>query len=217
MTIRNEIKGLLAKIAASRPGKSWLLALLAMVALPAGYVGSGAANGNDALQALIADPMSVFSARSPGARSSGALVQTKTAYAPNLQATADFLGIGPGMGLPGGEGAMGPEPDLGFASPDAGDSVAFTIPGSLYGASEAGPFFGAIGFGAGGLPFGGSGFGSGTPGGGGTVPGGTTPISPAPGATAVPEPEMWLMMIAGFFAVGSAMRGGSRRNSGARH
>ena len=173
------------------------------------------------MQAAIADPMSVFSARSPGRRSVGALAQTKAGYVRTGPATDDFLGLGPGLGLPAGDGVSVPETptavDQGLSGPATGEPAAFMIPGGLYGPLEA-AYFGApggsgdgeltsgggFGGGGGGSPPGGGGGGGLPPGGGG----GTTPPAPP---SAVPEPDMWLMLITGFFAIGSAMRAGNRR------
>lgn len=196
----------------------WVVATLALVALPAGYAGTSAANGSGAMKALIADPSSVFSARSPGGRGAGALAQTKLAYVRTGPATDEFLGLGPEIDGPVADDITRldePGTDAGLG----GGAAALPIPTSLYGPSDSGPFYGGSG---GGLPPGdGGGFGFGAPagggspggggGGGGFTPGGTGTTPPAP----VPEPDMWLMLIAGFFAIGSATRAGNRRAAGA--
>lgn len=198
----------------------WVMAALTLVALPAGYAGRSAANGSAGMQALIADPSSLFSARSPGGRGIGALAQTKPGYVRTGPATDEFLGFGPQVGEPLADGITGPggpgvSDDLGI--PLNEDLAAFSIPGGLYGPAESGPIFGSIG--GDGLAGGGIGFGSGTGGGnggggGGGLPGGgTTPTAPP---AAVPEPDMWLMLIVGFSAIGSMMRAGNRRAAASR-
>lgn len=212
MKTRFSLINVLAMIKKIRTPSLWVLIALGFVALPAGYVGTSVANGSVAAQALIADPMSVFSARSPGARGTAALTSTKTAYVRAGPAMDDFWGMGPGRSLPEGGGMTVQETPAGLGqgdeSPQDAEYPEFSIPASLYGPGESGPFFGVIGedsgFDLGGPGGRGSGFGPGMPGGGGGVP---PPLPPS----AVPEPEMWLMMIFGFFAIGSAMRTGNRR------
>lgn len=208
---RFSVINLLTMIKKIRTPSLWVLIALGFVALPAGYVGTSVANGSVAAQALIADPMSVFSARSPGARGTAALTSTKTAFVRTGPAIDDFWGMGPGLSLPKGGGLTVQETPTGLSqgdnSPQDAEYSEFSIPAGLYGPGESGPFFGVIGEDSGfglGVPGGGvSGFGPKIPGGGGGVP---PPLPPS----AVPEPEMWLMMIFGFFAIGSVMRTGNR-------
>lgn len=199
-------------------------ALLLATELPQGL--AKAAGGSAALAELAA--------RSPGMRVGGVALKAKTpraALAPIAAAAP-----GPGASVPGnavasvlgtGVGPEGPIPTSGpVGSP--GFSHGFLTPGvpgilgpgSGPGSTPNTDFGGIssppIGGGAIIAPGGGGGGGSGggtpgagiTPPGGGGAPGGgvIAPPAPLPSAGAIPEPSIWLMLMAGFGAIGSAMR-----------
>ncbi len=184
-------------------GRLWLLAAVSLALAPAAYIGTTAAIGSAAMQALAADPMSLFSTRSPGPRGEGNLLQTKGArIQPKPE---DFLGMGPGMGIPGPDDILladepGAPEVLGFAPSDftsvpLGDAP--QIPASVpFGASILRPGGFASEFGA---PL-------------QIAQIGVPPINPGP-PSVVPEPGTWLMMIAGFFGIGSALRARKKRRA----
>ena len=78
--------------------------------LPASYLGTAAANGNAAIRAMIADPMSLLAMRSSGRRSAGALAQSKMTYAATDTPLGDFLGLSPEPDLPSVGGGSSHEP-----------------------------------------------------------------------------------------------------------
>jgi len=180
--------------------------LLMMLAVPTGYLAIRAANGSVSAQTLLSDPMSIFSERSPGAR--GAVTfNKKPAYARVSPSTTAFEEFSPENGNPPYEGFL--------SSPS---SVISEPPLDLP------PLFGELPLGelpqlTGGLP------GPGFPGGpiGTIIPPlgiGAPPTPPGPGpdpgpgpGPSVPEPGTWLMLIAGFLAIGSALRLKNRRLS----
>lgn len=209
--------------------RAWVLPMLAMLLSSALYVGMGMVRGGEAGAAaaagggagltgggvggsagfMLPDPLSVFSARSPGGRAGGAFLQTKPAYA-----SSDFAGPRETLGMPfdrsldpappppeagfggGGEGLDGE--GLAFASEPFSDG--FDDPTIIGGFAPGGSIVpGIVG--------GNSGGGGGGGGGGGTDPGGEGSV--------VPEPDTWAMMIFGFLMVGSAMRARVRRRFGA--
>lgn len=163
------------------------------------------------VSAVLADPLSILTSRSPGGRGAGALMSTKpllstlpngtggidTAGAPVVptervlptvrdRPAAGFEPIvpaGPGAGGLGGLG--GPS---GGIEPGGNGFVPF--PGDGGG--------GGIFPGGGTVPSGG--------GGGGTVPGGDGTPPPPPPVSPIPEPASWVMMILGVFAIGAMLR-----------
>ncbi len=199
--------------------------LLLATEIPAGLTAGG---GSAALAELAA--------RSPGTRIGGVALKAKaprSALAPlaseatpgaDAPATAVASVLGTSVGPEGAVPNSGPLGAGGFPS----DFLAPGVPGALGAPGAPGVANGSTGSGptpppgfGGGVPsFGGGGAPIFVPGGpGGTVPGtpdnGETPgggtltppvILPPSGAGAVPEPSTWLLLIAGFGAIGSAMR-----------
>ena len=158
----------------------------------------------------IGNALSMLLSRSPGERSTGILIKTKSAK--NAQSLADK---GPrkrllARSLPEGKGASTePAPESGIAGLIAPPEPVFIL---------AGPDF-APGLlpALGGLPFigGGGGFvsspgGSGGSSGGGSSGGGGTPGNPNPPITdptsPVPEPQTWALMLLGMGLCGAALR-----------
>ncbi|WP_416907839.1 MAG: PEPxxWA-CTERM sorting domain-containing protein [Polymorphobacter sp.] len=222
--------------------RAWVLPMLAMLLSSALYVGMGMVRGGEAGAAaaagggagltgggvggsagfMLPDPLSVFSARSPGGRAGGAFLQTKPAYA-----SSDFAGPRETLGMPfdrsldpappppeAGLGGGGGEGLGGAGFPFAGEPFSDGFDGVMVigGFSQGGSLVPGIVGGNGGAGGGGGGF------------------SPAPlpdfdgdgvddivddVTIAVPEPESWAMMIFGFLMVGSAMRARARRRMGA--
>lgn len=194
-----------------------------LVLVPAGSLASGADAGGRAIAAAIADPMSIFAARSPGKRAAGALTQTKS------RASAGPAGARPTERVLAG---VRSRPAAAPAIPALVGPIDGIVPGASpfvlpvnagggalgpIGPSGPVPVFGGVGgtpivFGGGG-PGGGGGSGGGGGGGGtGTTPG--TPVVPVPivpDLSAVPEPAAWLMMIAGFMSIGTVLRFGRRQ------
>lgn len=204
--------GLLA--AAGSPVLRWaLLPLAAAVLAPAGLIATGTAGGAS-VAAMLASPLSVLAARSPGERAHGALAQSKSRRSgADERKLADLLKRTPGPGgapgpvgsVPGpavgplGDDAVYPAPeDFMTDQPGGGDLV--LGPPSTGFTPGPGPIFAADiipGSGGGG-------------GGGGTTPGTGAVVTPeTPVATSVPEPAAWLMLIVGFGMIGGALR--SRR------
>jgi hypothetical protein len=165
--------------------------------------------GGGVIAAALADPLSVFAARSPGARAPGALTQTKPSRSKGAERPVKLAEVFPSERVLSNVRTRQPDvpadlPDALFVGPVAGPAG-----GVVPGIDAITPI---VPTGNGGIPiFAPGGVGPIVPGGGGgggeipTTP--TTPVTPS-----VPEPTTWLMMIAGFFAVGSALR--SRRFSG---
>jgi hypothetical protein len=199
----------------------WVVAALPLLVFPAGYIVGGSGAGSAAIRAALADPLSIFSARSPGARGAGALSQSKLAYSDNGSRGG---GIGGGSGGDAGAGAPGDGSfsDTGLfpsGSPEGVESGLETIGSfgdTLYppseqfgGAGYAGYFGGDAGYDS----FGVFGIGGALTGGGiGSLPGEGVVIVPASG-TAVPEPQSWLMLLTGFALIGSALRSRTRKNA----
>lgn len=173
-------------------------------------VGAGAGAGDEA---PLVDPLSAFSARSPGVRADGAFLQTK----PGFAASSDFVGPPETLGMklnesllpdgPGGAGGGGEPALAGLGSPDgfpfsdgAGAGGFGGVPGVPGSFSDGSLIAGARGGGGGG----GGGTGGGGIGGDGGDIGGE-------GVAVVPEPGTWLMMIFGFLSVGAAMRAQQRQ------
>lgn len=203
---------------------------LRWVVLPAAAVGTiagvGVATGGvsgSAVMAALANPLSVLAARSPGARATGALTQTKLRKATPAEGVLSNALTRPldrfaAPGLGGTAPGAAPADTVGDTVTDAVADLPVppTGPGS----------FGPIGIGfiptPGGFVVtpnvgGTTGGGGGGTGGGGSTPPDTsvTPVSPAVPVTpvtpvaAVPEPATWLTLLLGFGAIGGALR--SRR------
>ena len=188
---------------------------MVMLLLPASHLGTAAANGNALVHALIADPMSLLAMRSLGRRGAGALVQSKTAYAQTDTPSGDFLGLSPEPDLPSDAGGFSPMPPLASEPvsdvPPTRDQTSYLpwpafddAPGSNF---FPGGFGGSIGND---FAIGGGGFAPSVPGASGLVPAVlpalVQPLAPSP----VPEPGTWLMIVAGFLAVGSSLRSRDR-------
>ena len=192
-----------------------LLVMVVMVLLPASYLGTAAANGNAAIQALIADPMALLAMRSAGRRGAGALAQSKMAYAVTDTPPGDFLGLSPEPDLPsvGGGSSPVPPPTSEPVSevPPVRDQMSFLSPPGFDDAPGSGIFPGGFGGHAGDdFAIGGGGVAPSLPGASGLLPAAppalVQPLVPPLVPSPVPEPGTWLMMIAGFLAVGSALR-----------
>jgi hypothetical protein len=181
------------------------------------------------LLAVLKDPLTLFAERSPGGRAEGALIPVKERVLSTIR-ERDPTGALPGVddpvvaGLPEAPGPGGPAPEERVLSgereglPGGGGGA----PGGFGGAPGG---FGGPGFapGPGGLiP---EDFATAPPGGPGPGPGIDDPIIDGPGpgappppgifdpgASPVPEPATWAMLILGFFAIGAALR---RRPRGA--
>lgn len=176
-------------------------ALLLATELPQGL--SSAVGGSVALAELAA--------RSPGARIGGVALKAKTprlapvAAAPGAPGTAVASVLSAAAGPEGPLAATGPVGPGGFPNEFFAPPVSdVASPGTPAGPGTAPP----IDFGSVPVP----------PPGGGLIivpggPGGTTPTEPPvvvppgpPIIPPIPEPSTWLMLIAGFGAIGSAMR-----------
>lgn len=167
-----------------------------------------------AIAQVLRDPLSVLAARSPGERGSAALRQTKMKRAAMLPAAFEKLLDRNQTVAPV---AFRPADDQIF--PENGEQSALTdafAPGTHDGAHDAlpgdAPAFGGPG-GGGFFPIipGGGFIGGGGGGGGNCNPDVTctTPTgepTPPPILVSVPEPGTWLMIIAGFFALGGLLR-----------
>ena len=191
--------------------RNWPLAFVVMLSLPAGHVGTAAANGKAAIQALIADPMSLLAMRSSGRRGAGTLAQSKVAYAPTVTPPSNFLDLSPEPDFPP-DGRRFPLARP-FASEPVSDVPAtrdqMSVP-SLPG-SDVAP---GAGFSPGGLggsdadnfAIGGGGLAPSVSGASGLLPAAQAALAPPLVPSAVPEPGTWLMVVGGFLAVGSALR-----------
>ena len=167
----------------------------------------------------LADPLSVLSDRSPGARGAGALTQTKPANSGSSLTSSE-----PGDG---GHGATERVlANVRARPPAVGIPASSALPGTETLSSLGSPAAAAATPGEGGVPFasggpggvpalggftptstggGGGGPGGGGPGGGGESSGGTSSggVVTPPG---VPEPATWIALMLGFFAIGGALR-----------
>ncbi|QQV76731.1 PEPxxWA-CTERM sorting domain-containing protein [Sphingomonas aliaeris] len=171
------------------------------------YAFSSSPMGGNAIAAALADPLSVFAARSPGGRAPGALTQTKPSRAKGTERPVKLAEVFPSERVLSNVRTRQPDafaptglPDAVFVGP-AGDAVP--------GIDTITP---VVPTGDGGVPiFTPGGIGPVVPGGGGGTgePPPVTPPPVTPPVPPVPEPTTWLMMIAGFFAIGHALR--SRR------
>ncbi len=200
----------------SRKGirKGWAFAPAALIVFGGAYAFSSSPMGGNAIAAALADPLSVFAARSPGGRAPGALTQTKASRSKGAERPVELAEVFPSERVLSNIRTRQPDefapadlPDALFVGPVAGPAG-----GAVPGIDAVTP---VVPTGNGGIPiFTPGGIGPVVPGGGGgtgeppTEP--TTPVTPS-----VPEPTTWLMMIAGFFAVGYALRS-RRRGAGAR-
>lgn len=178
-----------------------------------------ASKGIAALAAAARDPMSLFSARSPGSRGNGATYQTKPGHAAAPLAkrpTEKVLS----------EARERPQP-MAAADPT---QLARSVPNVFQPPAASAPTPGILPVD---IPTGTPGGGpipipvipGGGPGGGGVIPSPAPVATPTPEPTAVPEPSTWAMLIVGIGLIGSAMRrrsnaqptiGGKRRPHHAR-
>ncbi|VWX52938.1 PEPxxWA-CTERM sorting domain-containing protein [Novosphingobium sp. 9U] len=171
-------------------------ALLALVTSAAYFGLFARAEDRAAVAATLRNPLSVFSARSPGARVGGALLQTKQRLAASRRAGAPR----PGVVLPrervlSNVRTRPNAPALALAEPPL-DARLLGSPSSAFDLPRVGlpgqtPGFDVPSFGGGDV----------APSTGGTQP--EVPVAPGP---AVPEPTTWAMMILGLGAIGWAMR-----------
>ncbi len=184
-----------------KPRKFWVLGVLPFLVVPAGMTMQGASHASAAIAALLADPLSVFSSRSPGGRPVGTLAQTKSSFA----VTGSPVGSVPALAA--GGGGFGDVSALPPAVPGAGQPA-----GSPLLSSDNGVFSGPSLFGGGPdvagvypVPFG---YGEiGSPPGDyiGSPPGGAV-VVPPPTPSTVPEPQSWVVMLAGLLITGAALR-----------
>lgn len=202
----------------------WPLAIVVMLLLPAGHVETAAAIGNTQAPAMIADPMSILAMRSSGRRGAGALAQSKMAYAPTETPPGDFLGLSPELALPSDGGGFAPEPPLApepvsDMQPTRNEMSSMSPPG-FDDSPGFGYFEGGFGSNFGDyIAIGGAGFAPGVPrasSASGLTPAALPLLVQPPVPSPVPEPGAWLMMVAGFVAVGSALRSRHRSESAAR-
>ena len=194
---------------------AWVIWPAALVVVGGTYAFSSSPMGGNAIAAALADPLSVFAARSPGGRAPGALTQTKPSRAKGAGRPVELAEVFPRERVLSNIRTR--QPDA-FAPADLPEAL-FVGPagGAVPGIDTITP---SVPTGNGGVPiFTPGGIGPVVPGGGGGG-GGTDeppPVTPppvTPPVTPVPEPTTWLMMIAGFFAVGHALRS-RRRGAGA--
>lgn len=179
-------------VQAKRTVRNLLFAIVLLV-FPAGYVVVHASDGGAAVKAFLADPMSFFSARSPGARGAQPFATTKPGYAKREKDRPD-----PGIQPPDSEAFLEPpagmKPDVPFDTQFAGNPFDNALPAQFLPFSVAGENF----YGPPELFF---------------DPEVAYPIRLPPLITdppitgsSLPEADTWLMMIIGFFATGSALR-----------
>ena len=156
-----------------------------------------------ATAALLADPLAILSGRSPGSRSSGALLQSKHAYARDR---TSHKSIGPAAPSERVLSNVRTRPPVAVPLTETGlipgvpvgDLI---IPDDAVTAFPAGVPATGSGIGGGGFQGTGAGVG-GAPGGGGGGNGGGVPSVPS----AVPEPSTWALMLTGYFLVGILYR-----------
>jgi hypothetical protein len=190
--------------------RKWLLVGgLLLFALPFGYSATSGSKATRFIAAALADPLAVLEGRSPGARQSGALAQSK----PKKR-------IPTGLGKPVERvlANVRSRPIIPAAMTVGGAQTPFiTVPGlfdpapapqrALASTAESAPIANPGGTGSGLLPIGPGGFvvGGGTPPTGPIGPTGPTAEIPPP-AGAVPEPQTWVMMLIGFMMIGHGLR-----------
>lgn len=215
-------------------GWRWTLPVPAFAMVATGLLTTGTVNGAK-VAAALADPLAVLAARSPGARTPGALTQTKPIKAADMQRRVlSNLRERPGApGAPAGgagpaPGAAGPVDAIDLLPADAGAIPAATAADAPVVADVGG---GPAPFSGGGVVVpgvfvtpgvgptqGGSTGGGGSPGGGetggGTTTTPTTPTVPGTPVAAVPEPAAWLTLLFGFGVIGGALR--ERRRAASR-
>lgn len=173
--------------------------LLSVVDLGGFSIGTSA---RSAMAAVLKDPLSVLSQRSPGERLGGALLQTKKARAKPSARTAALV---PGVGGPT-ERVLANVRERRLEELDNLPKLLETPPGEE-------PLFGTLD------NLTDAGAGGGNPDDTNPVwrPGFSDPLGngdtlrPSDPPAAVPEPATWLTMIMGFFGVGLALRRGHRR------
>ena len=178
--------------AKKRSWRTWCALLLASLAAAAGFFAMTPGPTREAIAAVLADPLDLLALRSPGQRSSGALIQTKAArgvpripanripkervlsnvrWRPFIDLPTNFPSLDLTVALPAESffNPLVPANGLNFGPP-------------LLITPLFGPFFG-----------------------GGSGSSGGVPVS------SVPEPSQWLMMLVGFFSIGSALRAARRK------
>lgn len=154
--------------------------------------------------AFIEDPLSILSGRSPGARSGKALAQSKHAYQharmrdhgkpgelPSERVLANVRSRPAAQVPEAGVSLLPALPSDTGGFDEALPGIAFSVPGSRGGIGAAGFPSRASGAVAGGV---------GTGAGGGNM--GAVPVV----ASAIPEPNSWVLMLTGYFLVGMAYR-----------
>jgi hypothetical protein len=160
--------------------------------------------------AALADPLSLFAARSPGERGAGALLSTKPGLGPAERVLSEVRDRDPAAG--DAPPAADPLTPADVAALSDGIPGAGGLPGGTGGAGGA-PAFASPFF----APFAPGGGDPGDPGLVGSPPPGGPPgiIPPPPGGgiSAVPEPATWAMMILGFFGAGAALRRRTRNKA----
>ncbi|WP_298671029.1 PEPxxWA-CTERM sorting domain-containing protein [uncultured Sphingomonas sp.] len=178
-----------------------VLGLFAASGVGSGYIaldrsGAGIGGAKAAVMAALADPLAMFTDRSPGARGAGALTQTKERrerVASNERSR------------PEPKAAPKPLTPVERVLTSVRERPPFVDEGGLPFADSAGPIMPPVDFaGPGQTPFGPSIPPFVPPLGGNPTPPINPPVNPPTGA--VPEPATWGMMLIGFFAVGAALR-----------
>ncbi len=155
-----------------------------------------------ATAALLADPLSILSGRSPGSRASGALLQSKQAYASTVKPGNGNVGVPPSERVLANVRTRPVEPlsetdtnvlpalpNTDALIPEEG-VTAFPSGSPVFGGGGVGGFPGTV-------PAGGGGGGGGGGGNSGAIP--SVP-------TAVPEPATWAFMLTGYFFIGMMYR-----------
>lgn len=191
-----------------------VLPAFAVGAVPALDLATGSRHGAT-LMAAFADPLSVLAARSPGARPTGALTQSKPRRDHDREErvlsealTRPLLPTdAPGGGVvPAAPGGVAPDVPVAEVLPDSvvptGIDTADIGPGPVPTAYFPGSGITVVP--GGGFPVvgGGGGGGGGTP----DTPTVTTPVTPVTPVASVPEPATWGMLLLGFGIVGRALR-----------
>lgn len=190
---------LLAIITARR---NWPWLALLGLALPLGYaIYSGGGKDSSASAALSSssDPLSVLAARSPGARTAGALAQSKHRYAVAERRIRSGARLGPRERVLANVRTRPNAPPVAIAPLVA-------LPQGLASAPFSAASLTLPPGNAPGVPIGfvGPGSGGGLNAQPGIIP--PTPIITPPVVPSVPEPSTWLMLMTGFFGLGAALR-----------